>query len=148
MLAGGHDWVDVRDVAEGMIAAAERGRRGEAYLLGGGRATLTELARWVAAATGSRVPAALPASVARLLAAPAPLYERLTGKRALLTPYAVHALTVPFTVDCQKAIRELGFAPRPLEVSVRDALEWHAAREIAPVVPGPGRAQSGAGAGA
>lgn len=144
LLAGGHDFVDVRDVATGLCAAAERGRRGEAYLLAGGRATLRELARWATAASGARVPPALPLWLARLVALPAPLYERATGRRALLTPYAVHAVSAPFTVSREKASRELGFAPRPLEESVRDALAWHRERVGAAPVPGPGRALAGA----
>jgi dihydroflavonol-4-reductase len=144
VIEGGHDFVDVRDVALGLVAAAERGKSGEAYLLGGGRASLTQLAGWVAQSTGARVPRALAPWLARAISAPAPLYERVTGRRALLTPYAVHALTVPFVVDSGKAARELGFVARPLETSVRDALAWHAARTRKAVVPGPGRALAGA----
>lgn len=144
VLAGGHDFVDVRDVAEGLIAAAERGRRGEAYLLSGGYVGLRELARWATRESGARVPPALPLWLARVLAVPAPLYERATGRRALLTPYAVHAVSAPFTVSHEKASRELGFAPRPLEESVRDALAWHRARPGAGPAPGPGRTLAGA----
>jgi dihydroflavonol-4-reductase len=139
VLDGGHDFVDVRDVAEGMLLAAERGRSGEAYLLGGGRMTLTELAR----CCGGRVPPVLPAPLAKLLAAPAPLYERLTGRRALLTPYALHAVSVSFRVRCEKAARELGFRARPLEESVGDALAWFGQRGEATAVPGPGRTFAG-----
>jgi dihydroflavonol-4-reductase len=137
ILDGGHDFVDVRDVAEGLWRCAEHGARGEAYLLGGGRATLAELARW----TGARVPLALPRWLAHAVAAPAPLYERATGKRALFTPYALHALEAPFTVSSEKARAALGFAPRPLEHSVRDALAWHGARAKPVEAPGPGREQ-------
>lgn len=136
ILEGGHDWVDVRDVALGTLAAAARGRCGEAYLLGGEHVTVRGLAQLV----GARVPPVLPTWLARLFAAPAPLWERLTRRRALLTPYAVHALSVPFRVSHQKATTELGFAPRTIATSVRDALHWQAASGSAQQVVGPGRA--------
>ncbi len=143
LLPGAHDWVDVRDVALGTLAAAERGRRGEAYLLGGERMSLLDLARVVREVTGCRVPRVLPAGVARSVAAFAPAWERLSRRRALLTPYAVHALSVPFTVSHDKATRELGFAPRPIAASLRDALAWHHAQAGARRRVGPGRAQLG-----
>lgn len=59
------------------------------------------------------------------------------GRRALLTPYAVHALTVPFTVSHQKATQELGFNPGPVRQALRDALAWHHAHQVR--APGPGR---------
>jgi dihydroflavonol-4-reductase len=138
LLPGGHDWVDVRDVARGTVLAAERGRRGEAYLLGSERLTLVDLAQVVTEETGARCPAVLPVWLVRALAMPAPLYEAATRKRALLTSYAVHALTVPFTVSHEKATRELGFEPGPVRQALRDALAWHHAnrRQGKPVGPG------------
>ncbi len=138
LLPGGHDWVDVRDVARGTVQAAERGKRGEAYLLGSERLTLRDIAEVVAEETGAPVPSALPLWLVKLLAAPAPLYEQLTGSRALLTPYAVHAVSVPFTVSHDKAAQELGFAPGPVRPALREAIAWHHAHQRR-YVTGPGR---------
>ena len=139
LLPGGHDWIDVRDVARGTLLAAERGRSGEAYLLGSERLTLVDLAQVVSEETGSRRPAVLPVWLVRVLAAPAPLYEAVTRRRALLTSYAVHALTVPFTVSHEKATRELGFQPGPVRQALRDALAWHHAHRREGRAVGPGR---------
>jgi len=139
LLPGGHDWIDVRDVARGTVLAAEHGRRGEAYLLGSERLTLVELAQVVSEETGARRPAVLPVWLVRALAMPAPLYEAVTKKRALLTSYAVHALTVPFTVSHEKATRELGFQPGPVRQALRDALAWHHANARTGKAVGPGR---------
>lgn len=143
LLPGRHDWVDVRDVARGSIAAAERGRCGEAYLLGGESRSLEELAALVSLETRCRVPPLVPLWPARAVAALAPLYERATGRRALLTPYALHALTAPFTVSHEKAARELAFLPRPIARTVRDALDWHHAQRAPRRAVGPGRVQRG-----
>ncbi|MBL8923252.1 MAG: NAD-dependent epimerase/dehydratase family protein [Myxococcaceae bacterium] len=136
LVAGAHDFVDVRDVAAGTIAAAERGRTGEAYLLAGERVEVVRLAATVARLSGARVPPLLPLGLARVVAGFAPVFERVTGRRALLTPYALHALRAPFTVSHEKASRDLGFSPRPIATSVADALEWHhagrARRRVAP----------------
>lgn len=138
---GGHDFVDVRDVALGTLAAATRGRSGEAYLLGGERLTIHHVARLVHRQTGARVPRVLPTWVMRVLASPAPLWERATGRRALLTPYAVHALSVPFTVSHQKAAHDLAYEPRTLDASLNDALAWHHAHRGPHAELGPGRSR-------
>lgn len=139
LLPGGHDWIDVRDVARGTLLAAERGRRGEAYLLGSERLTLLDIAQVVSEETGAAKPRLLPLWLGRALAIPAPLYEAVTRRRALLTPYAVHALTVPFTVSHEKATRELGFTAGPVRPALRDALAWHHANPRERKRPGPGR---------
>ncbi len=139
LLAGGHDWVDVRDVARGTLLAAQLGRTGEAYLLGSERLTLRELATVVHEETGARVPAVLPMWLATTLAVPVSWSETFTRRRALLTPYAVHALSVPFTVSHEKATRELGFSPGPVRPALRDALRWLHENAAGRRVPGPGR---------
>lgn len=138
LLPGGHEWLDVRDFAKGALAAAEQGRRGEAYLLNGEWCSVVDLARLVHAATGARVPPVLPLSVGRLLTGPALAWEKLTSRRALLTPYALEALSAPFRVDDGKARRELGHTSRPLAETVRDAVQWLETHDTARVV-GPGR---------
>ncbi len=122
---GGYDFVDVRDVALGQLAACARGRRGEGYLLTGGHLRVRELMRILADAAGRRPPRlVLPLPAAAAIARLAPAFERLTGKRALLTPYSVHTLSIRFRIDDRKAREELGFAPVPLERSLHDAWRW------------------------
>ncbi|HZQ76995.1 MAG TPA: NAD-dependent epimerase/dehydratase family protein [Acidimicrobiia bacterium] len=121
-VTGAFDWVDVRDVAAALLAAAERGRTGENYLVGGHRATVTELGRLAAEASGRRPPrTALPL---RPVKAAAEAAVRLAGPRRagrlLLTPESLHALETDPAVDCSKAIAELGYRPRPLSETVND----------------------------
>ncbi len=124
---GGFDWVDVRDVAAGLITAAERGRRGASYLLGGHWATVAELAGLAGRAGGFEPPAvAVPVGLARLGAPFALLWSRLRGTDPLFTPESLRALRTAPMVDSGRARRELGYDSRPLAETVRDGIEWMA----------------------
>jgi dihydroflavonol-4-reductase len=121
-VSGSFDWVDVRDVAAAVVAAADRGRTGENYLVGGHRAPFRELGR-LAAEVSDRKPPRLVAPVAAVkLAAVAAV--RLAGPRRagrlLLTPESLHALETDPVVDHSKAAAELGYRPRPLAETVAD----------------------------
>jgi dihydroflavonol-4-reductase len=121
-VGGAFNWVDVRDVAAALLAAADRGRRGENYLVGGHRASVSQLGR-VAAEVAGRRPARLVAPLGPVRAV-AEVAVRLAGPRRagrlLLTPESLHALATDPVVDYSKAVGELGYRPRPLEETVRD----------------------------
>ncbi len=122
---GCYDFIDVRDVAIGHVLAAEGGRKGESYLLSGSRMTVRELMRILAGLAGRAPPRIfIPLPVAAVFAAFAPVFEKLTRRRALLTPYAVHTLAVDFEIRDRKAREELGHAPRPIDQTLADAWAW------------------------
>jgi dihydroflavonol-4-reductase len=122
---GCYDFIDVRDVAAGHVLAAERGRAGESYLLSGARMTVREMMGILARLAGRSPPRLfIPLGVAARLATLGTLFERVTGRRALLTPYAVHTLAVDFEISDRKAREELGHTSRPVEESLRDAWSW------------------------
>jgi dihydroflavonol-4-reductase len=121
-VTGAFDWVDVRDVGVALIAAAERGRTGENYLVGGHRASVTELGRAAAEVAGRRPPRlVVPLAVVRTAAE---LAVRLAGPRRagrlLLTPESLHALATEPVVDYSKAVAELGYRARPLGETIAD----------------------------
>jgi dihydroflavonol-4-reductase len=121
-VSGAFDWVDVRDVAAALIAAADRGRTGENYLVGGHRASVAELGRLAAEVSGCRPPRlAAPLGIVQLAAQAA---VRVAGPRRagrlLLTPESLHALETDPVVDCSKAVTELDYRPRPLAETVAD----------------------------
>ena len=125
LVAGGFDWVDVRDVAAGMLAAADLAPAGARYLLGGQRASVAELARVVAHVTGRPAPRLVaPMWLARAVAPAAEWAARLAGRRPLFTPESLFALRNHLDISSDRARRELGYAPRALEVTVRDTFEW------------------------
>lgn len=125
LVAGSFDWVDVRDVVAGALAAAERAPRGGRYLLGGHRATVKELATLVEAVTGKRRPRMVsPMWLARAVAPAAVLFAKLARKRPLFTPSSLKALRNHRDVSHARAERELGYTARPLEETVKDTFAW------------------------
>ncbi|MBL8957009.1 MAG: NAD-dependent epimerase/dehydratase family protein [Myxococcaceae bacterium] len=135
IVAGGYDWVDVRDIADGTLLAAEKGKTGEAYLLNQHYLTNVELCRIVAEAAGVRAPLyALPLWLARIFAYGGLAYELVTGRRALLTPYSVHTIGKRFTISSQKARDQLGFTPRPLADTLVDAWHWQSTHPDSPLL--------------
>ncbi|MFZ2605370.1 NAD-dependent epimerase/dehydratase family protein [Candidatus Microthrix parvicella] len=126
-VGGGFDFVDVRDLVDGMIAAWRQGRTGENYLLSGTRISIKELAQIVSSFTGSRVPRIdVPLSLITPLG---PLVMRLTpGNRIpIFTPDSLHALRYSPSVSHYKAATELGYRVRPIHETVGDTLNWFAA---------------------
>jgi dihydroflavonol-4-reductase len=118
---GAYDFVDVRDAAHGFILAAEIGRRGETYILGGDRLTVREVSRAIwAAAGGWHFGVHLPDWVADLAAQVLPFFS----DDPLLTPYSLAAIRSNSHVSHAKASRELGFRPRPALEAIRDAVHW------------------------
>jgi dihydroflavonol-4-reductase len=121
LVAGGFDWVDVRDVVGALRSAAERGRTGENYLVGGHRLSVTELAKLAARASGSTASTwTAPAALVRSFGPAAYVLARTTGTALVPTPEAMHALASFPTVDGEKALRELGHQPRPIEDTFAD----------------------------
>ena len=133
-IAGGYDWVDVRDVADGTIAAAMKGHTGEAYLLSARYLLATELCGIVARSAKVRPPLmALPLWLARILAYGGLAFERLTGRRSLLTPYSVHTISKDFAICADKAKQHLGFTPREMDITLADSWAWLATHPKSPL---------------
>jgi len=130
LLAGAEcDFVDVRDVADTAIAAAERGRPGERYLLSGTRLSLRELAHRWASVTGRPAPRwAAPMWLARLAAPFTPSWARLRGQRPLFTSEALRVLRGFPAIDRRKAEHELAYQPRPIDETLRDTWAWMSQR--------------------
>ena len=118
--------VDVRDVARGHVLAAEKGRRGERYLLGGDNVDTAKLATLIEQRTGRRPSEGLPPSwVLRTVAVVAEAVAAISGTappitRALLDDVAGG---VPL-FDIRKAREELGYRPRGAEDVVDATLRW------------------------
>ena len=111
----------VDDVAAGIVAALDRGRIGEAYVLGGENLRLIDAMRVAARLGGRSLPRlVLPASLVRLAArAPAAL-ARAAGLPEDLGEVMRASLGVTYWASSAKAATELGYVPRDLASGLRD----------------------------
>lgn len=127
---GAYDFIDVRDVAQGFIQAAERGRRGETYILGGERLTVQEMAQTVWQAAGDwHAGIEVPLWLAYWVADFVPFYCKLTGVQPLFTRYSLEAVCSNSLISHAKASRALGFQARPARQAVVDAVRWFQQRQ-------------------
>jgi len=122
---GMNNFVDVRDVARGMILVATQGKTGERYILGGENITYGDIADRISRIAGRR-PATW--NIPRALAAPAGWFGDLKeafGQEPLLNSVAVrYGYCRTFIFKSDKAKRELGYTTGPLDDGIRDAIAW------------------------
>lgn len=120
--------VGVDDAARAMILAAERGRDGEKYLISERMIAISEVVRIAADEAGVPPPQrSIPVPVLYALGAFGSLKAKLTGKDAELSLESVRMMRAEADVDHSKAVRELGWQPRPVEESIRAAARFWAA---------------------
>lgn len=121
---GGYDFVDVRDVADGCLRAAEQGHRGTCYILGGHYASIQQLLTLVGRRCGRRTAPALPLWVAKAAVPLIGAWTHLSHQRPVYTSYSLLALSSNSNFSSQKARQELGYQPRPLADTVADMVDW------------------------
>jgi dihydroflavonol-4-reductase len=121
----GLNLVHVDDVAAGHLAALERGRIGERYILGGQDVLLADMLRAIAALSGRRPPwLKLPRRALFPAAAIAELIASQTGREPFLTRDGLRMARNRMFFTSAKAQRELGYVARPYGDGLRDALNW------------------------
>ena len=122
---GGFDWVDARDVAEGILLAVENGKKGEVYLLTAGHTTNDEMMGILEDLTGRKRPKmALPYWLMFSAGFFAEFYYKATGKEAVITRDSARILKSDLRASSEKAKKELGFNPRPVKQTFKDHFEW------------------------
>ncbi|MEO7651255.1 MAG: hopanoid-associated sugar epimerase [Bryobacteraceae bacterium] len=121
----GLNLVDVRDVAAGHLLAADRGQTGERYILGCENLTLAAILQRLARLTGRKAPVVrLPYAVAYLAGVTTTTWARLTGREPRVPLDAVRMARKKMWVSHEKASRELGFAPGPVDAALGRAVQW------------------------
>jgi dihydroflavonol-4-reductase len=119
--------VGVDDAARAMILAAEHGRNGERYIISERMMPLKEVVRIAADEAGVPPPRrSISVPVLYGLAALGSVRARFTGKDAELSLASVRMMRAEAEVDHSKAVRELGWQPRPVEESIREAARFWA----------------------
>ena len=127
---GGYDFVDVRDVAAGCLAAAEKGRSGQCYILSNRHYEVQEvLAMAKTLCHGRRLPV-LPMWMAQAAEPLLGWVANVKKQRPLYTKYSLYTLRSNDRFDHGKATAELGYRPRDLRQTVRDTLRWLAKKPV------------------
>ncbi len=122
---GGYDFADVRDVAAGILAAADRGGRGENYILGNRYVSVREILRTVHELSGSKlVRRMLPVPVLLPLLPFFRLYYKIRKRPPVITRYSLSTLRSNSRFSSAKARLDLGYTTRPFRMTVSDTLEW------------------------
>jgi dihydroflavonol-4-reductase len=118
--------VDVRDVATGLILAMERGKVGHRYILGGESIPLKKLLEYIAAISGRdslRVP--VPGRLAEVIAVILEfMADHVTRTPPSATAEAVRIALRSTALSTERAQRELGYAPRPIESALRETITY------------------------
>ena len=122
---GGYDFVDVRDVAKGILACSESGEPGKGYILSGHYITIRKMLQLVGKAAKLKYhPICLPLSLAKLAA---PYYERRSlkdRKPLFFTPYSVAVLASNGQFSHAAASKCFAYQPRPMEETLWDMAVW------------------------
>jgi dihydroflavonol-4-reductase len=118
--------VDVRDVAAGLILVMEHGQTGHRYILGGESISLNKILQLMAAISGRRyLSIPVPGRLAELAAAMLELIsDHVTHRPPSGTAEGVRIALRARELSIEKAQRELGYAPRPIEPALRDTIAY------------------------
>ena len=122
---GGYDFVDVRDVANGILACSESGEPGKGYILSGCYVTIRRMLQLVGKAAKLKYRSiCLPLGLVRLAA---PYYERRSlreRKPLFFTPYSVSVLASNGQFSHAAASERFAYQPRPIEETLGDMTAW------------------------
>jgi dihydroflavonol-4-reductase len=122
----GLNLVPVESVAVGHGLAAERGRVGERYILGGRNMTLKGIFDLLASISGRPSPRiCLPLSLALIAAYTDECASRLLGREPRIPLEGVRMARHKMFVNCSKAEAELGFQPGSIEAALERAVRWY-----------------------
>ena len=122
---GSFNLCDVRDLAAGTIAAADKGRTGECYILGNKPVSFRDFSNMVSEEAGcAKVKMFLPIWAANLVASLAEKAARRKGEKPLMTTFSVYNLARNNTFDSSKAEEELGYHTRSYRETIHDEIQW------------------------
>jgi dihydroflavonol-4-reductase len=130
---GGINVVDARDVAAGVLAAAERAPAGAHYIIGGPFVTAAEIFATLERVSGIRAPRRrMPPRLLKAIAWVGETVARLRRRPAALSLEGVRMLHLKARVSSARAERELGATFRPLDETLRDAIRWFTTQGMIP----------------
>lgn len=124
-IGGGYDFVDVRDVADGIIRCVEKGKSGETYILSNEYITIEKLFSSLSRVAGKRKPhGVVPLKMVKWASPLCEGIEKTLGTPMLVTPYSLYTLGSNGNFSHEKAEKELGYMVRPIEETLADVVMW------------------------
>ena len=124
-ISGTFNLCDVRDLADGLIKAAERGKKGENYILGNDAISFKKFCELVSSESGcKKIKMFLPGWMANLLAKYMEKRAKKNGTKPMMTSFSVYNLTRNNEFDSSKAKNELGYTTRSYRETIIDEIKW------------------------
>ena len=124
-MQGSFNLCDVRDLAAGTIAAIDKGRVGECYILANEPVTLKEMCQMLQKeCNAKKIKFYLPLDLADKIAQGLEKQAAKTGKKPLMTTFSVYNLARNNEFDYSKAQRELGYTTRSYQQTIHDEVQW------------------------
>ena len=122
---GSFNLCDVRDLAAGTIAAADKGKAGECYILANEPVSFRDFSRMVSDEAGcKKVGMFLPIWAANMMGGMMEKQAKKKGVKPMMTKFSVYNLARNNQFDSTKAIRELGYSTRSYRDTIHDEIQW------------------------
>ena len=122
---GSFNLCDVRDLAAGTIAAADKGKAGECYILANEPVSFRDFSRMVSDEAGcKKVGMFLPIWAANMMGGMMEKQAKKKGVKPMMTKFSVYNLARNNKFDSTKAIRELGYSTRSYRDTIHDEIQW------------------------
>ena len=124
-MQGSFNLCDVRDLAAGCIAAVDKGRIGEAYILANEPVTLKEMCEMLHEECNcQKIKFYLPLNIAGKIAQTMEKKAEKTGEKPMMTTFSVYNLARNNEFDYSKAKEELGYTTRSYKETIHDEVQW------------------------
>lgn len=118
---GGYDFVDVRDVARGVINACTKGKKGEGYILSGEYVTIKKIADLVCEYGKAKpIKKVISINIVKNIACLFELYYRLRKTTPLFTRYSLYTLNANSNFTNAKAKKDLDYKTRSIKYTIKD----------------------------
>jgi len=122
---GGYDFVDVRDVANGILSCCKNGKSGECFILSGNYFKVYELLNLLHDITGKRkIKNILPLWFVKFTAPLSEIYYKILNQPPLFTSYSIFTLNTNANFSREKAAKQLGYTVRPIKQTLADTIQW------------------------
>ena len=122
---GSFNLCDVRDLAAGTIAAADKGKAGECYILANEPVSFRDFSRMVSDEAGcKKVGMFLPIWAANMMGGMMEKQAKKKGTKPLMTRFSVYNLARNNKFDSTKAIQDLGYSTRSYRETIHDEIQW------------------------